>query len=341
MRAKLTERERNTFLALLANPDMSDREISEKIGIKMSTVTSIRRRLRDRGYYKKVRIPNFTTLNAEILTVIYGVTRTSSYPDIKGIRRKINTIATPFYFLISPNGWMSMELFQSFNDFFVFERRLRKLQDDDVEGMLGDLNIVIFPIKHLLRDFEFTYERVIEDLMGIKIERIKKSKEYEEIEMKPTEKKVYFYLIKFPTKSDRFIGEMIKMPRQSVSKIRKKLEMSGIYYSHIIPNYSKVGIEAFALYHIKLPLNTPNSEILESIEMLYRKIPISFLVASNEDLIFEAAYDRMEKLCESSKDVYSISRHLRKIENVIIFPTKDTESVSNHNYSGFIKKVLI
>jgi len=69
---QLTEKERNTFCALVKNPVMNDRELSEITGINLSTITAIRRRLETAEYYSKIRIPMAQYIGAELLTIAYG-----------------------------------------------------------------------------------------------------------------------------------------------------------------------------------------------------------------------------------------------------------------------------
>src|SRR3989304_5426167 len=47
----LTDNERKVLFGLVNRPGLNDRELSEALGIKVSTVTAIRRRLRKADYY--------------------------------------------------------------------------------------------------------------------------------------------------------------------------------------------------------------------------------------------------------------------------------------------------
>ncbi len=68
----LSEREQAALFGLVTNPLLNDRELSEKIDFKQSTLTAIKNRLKRRGYMTPKRIPHFAKLGCELLTISYG-----------------------------------------------------------------------------------------------------------------------------------------------------------------------------------------------------------------------------------------------------------------------------
>lgn len=71
MRNRLTENEKMVLYGLVRYPHLKDREIADKMGLKHPTVTSIRRRLREYGYFRTVKLPMLQNLGCEILAVSY------------------------------------------------------------------------------------------------------------------------------------------------------------------------------------------------------------------------------------------------------------------------------
>ena len=69
---KLTKKEQDTLWGLVNYPTLSDKALARKTRLKLSTVTAIRRRLKDRGYFWTVNIPNFYRLGYELFNVEYG-----------------------------------------------------------------------------------------------------------------------------------------------------------------------------------------------------------------------------------------------------------------------------
>src|SRR3972149_3058237 len=67
MKRSLTPNERAVLHGLVSRPTLNDRELSETLSVKVSTVTAIRRRLRRVDFFVARRIPMMHRLGWEIL----------------------------------------------------------------------------------------------------------------------------------------------------------------------------------------------------------------------------------------------------------------------------------
>ena len=56
-KADLTNKEKIMLYGLTNYPNLTDKELSKKLNLKHSTVTSIRHRLREKEYFRKLNIP--------------------------------------------------------------------------------------------------------------------------------------------------------------------------------------------------------------------------------------------------------------------------------------------
>ncbi|MEM2899573.1 MAG: hypothetical protein QXT63_02170 [Thermoplasmata archaeon] len=71
-KGKLSKNEKLTLYGLVKYPDYNDREIAEKIGLKMSTVTAIKNRLKKNNVFSTIRVPLLQNLGCEMLEVGYA-----------------------------------------------------------------------------------------------------------------------------------------------------------------------------------------------------------------------------------------------------------------------------
>ena len=71
MRGEFTPNEKAVFYGLTRYPYFNDREIAERIGINLSTVTAIRQRLRKNGYFRTIRVPMLQNFGCELLSILY------------------------------------------------------------------------------------------------------------------------------------------------------------------------------------------------------------------------------------------------------------------------------
>ena len=68
---ELTKKEKLMLYGVAKYPQMTDKELSEKLNLKHSTITSIRHRLKENEYIRKLIIPKLQSLGCEMLVVIY------------------------------------------------------------------------------------------------------------------------------------------------------------------------------------------------------------------------------------------------------------------------------
>ena len=68
---ELTNKEKLMLYGLAKYPKLTDKSLSEKLGLKHSTVTSIRRRLRENEYFRTLNIPRLQNMGCKMLVVIY------------------------------------------------------------------------------------------------------------------------------------------------------------------------------------------------------------------------------------------------------------------------------
>ena len=67
----LTSKEKLMLYGLVKYPTLTDKKLSDKLKIKQSTVTSIRNRLKDKGYFRKLIIPRLQNMGCQMLVSIY------------------------------------------------------------------------------------------------------------------------------------------------------------------------------------------------------------------------------------------------------------------------------
>ena len=68
----LSTNERVVLLGLIKFPDLNDRQITEKVGLKLSTFTAIKNRLKKNDYFQTVRHPNMSILGSELMFVLFA-----------------------------------------------------------------------------------------------------------------------------------------------------------------------------------------------------------------------------------------------------------------------------
>ena len=265
---ELTNKEKLVLYGLIKFPQLTDRELSEKLEMKHSTVTSIRHRLKENDYLRKLILPRLKNMGCEMLVVIY----TNFSPLIPLLERIDITGKTIEVFeeIFLSVGEQDKGFSLSLSKDYATIGRINDIRTQTFggRGLLEDEypNMVVFPfdISKIYRffnfapllnnsfnlDFESEFEVEEIDFSGV-----------ENLILSDIEKNTYCMLISYPDFSDSDIGRELGVSRHTISRLRRKFEDTDVMRRLTIPNFVKLGFEILAFYHIRFdPRNPPKME---------------------------------------------------------------------------------
>ena len=308
--SQLTEKEKKALYGLIRYPTLNDSGLSEKINVKLSTLTSIKRRLSNQKYFHKLTVPMLNRLGAELLAVIY----TKFNPVIpleervKTTRKTIEVFDEIFFSVGAQDKGFSISLSKNYTNI----GRINEIRTDTF-GKVGLLeekypNEAIFPFENSYIHRFFDYSRVIRKFFDFEIEEdddIKSKAEWfndtKKVELTDKEINIYTALIERPDATTQQIGEKIGVSRHTVSRVKKKFFENSLLKQVIIPNLKKLGFEILAFYPIKF--NPNKSPSIEDINVLDSPSTI-FLARRQFETVIVSAYptyqdykeDKMHKI---------------------------------------------
>jgi len=265
---ELTDKEKIMLYGLVRYPQLTDKDISERLHLKHSTVTSIRNRLRDNDFYRRLNIPRLQNLGCQMLVTIYTnfspLIPLEERVEITG--KTIEVFEEIFFSIGEQDKGFSLSLALDYatigriNDIRTQTFGGRGLLEEEYP------NMVVFPfeISKLYRFFDFA--PLLKKSFGLSFNEedtvtdlgIKQGKN---IILSDTEKNVFCMIISYPEMSDSDIGREIGVSRHTVSRLRRGFEEKNLVRKINLPNLQKLGYEILAFYHIKFdPRNPPNME---------------------------------------------------------------------------------
>lgn len=304
----LTPNEQRVLYGLVRYPSLNDSELSEKIGVKLSTLTSIKRRLNDQNVFRQLLVPLLNRLGSELLAVIY----TQFNPVIpleervSITRETIEVFDEIFFSTGEQEKGFSISLAKDYTS-------IGRIDDIRTEtfGSLGLLekeypNEVIFPFKssEIIRFFDFS--RVLRSMFNISdsddfdsdIEAFSLDEVHS---LSRKEKRVYTVLIQYPTATTQEIGEKVGLSRHTVSRMKKKFFDLRLLKHLTIPDMRQLGFEILSFYHYQFsPGKSPSME-----DILYLDAPSTvFLARRKYEIVMVSAYqtyqdykeDKMKKI---------------------------------------------
>jgi len=264
----LTEKEKLTLYGLIKYPNITDKKLSEKLGLKHTTVTSIRHRLRKKEHYRNIIIPRLQNLGCELLAIIY-----TNFSPLIPLEERVNITGSTievfeeiFFSVGEQDKGFSLSLSKDYST-------VGKINDIRTEtfGSKGLLeneypNMILFPfnISKTYRFFDFA--PLFYRTFDLEIEREKEikdisSKEGKKSKLSETEKDVYCMLVRHPEMTDSKIGYELGLSRHTVSRSRKKFVESNLIRKVTLPNLKNLGFEILSFSHIHFdPRNPPDMD---------------------------------------------------------------------------------
>ncbi len=347
-KVNLTKKEKLTFYGLLKYPTMNDRELASTIHQKMSTVTAIRRRLRERGYYFTVRVPTMQYLGSEIIRIAFGSFAVNLNPQMRKAANSflLEDLDETYYAVSNNHSSISLSIMPNFSsakrDVDNFEIFCAK--HNMIEGSNFTYRYFPFEITKLHNNFKFA--PLLKRLFGIDMEENYEAEPLiipERIPMNNLEKMVYYGLVKYPELPDNKIAEKVNVSRQAVAKIRKKFENKGMLQIINIPNLTMLGFELLVFRHLIFKPQV-NAQVKEhALHVVQRETPNIFMASSASETLTLSVYedynqfdDQMEKI----NSFFKMHNMLVETPATMIFPLKDLKLFRNHEYTSLVKKTL-
>jgi DNA-binding MarR family transcriptional regulator len=349
----LTAKEKTTLYGLVRYPELNDRALAEILDEKMSTVTSIRRRLYERGYVQKVRIPQFQNLGCEVMCIAHGSFRpVASYGN--DVLAKTNETVPATYFGISnPYHFVMLGAAKNFttakttyDDYYRDVRFTKAIDDNNL-----CFSYLAYPLTNIMNFFNFA--PLLNSLfdLGEKNQPVQFKADNKNdqphsskvTELSLTEKKVLLGLVKYPEVPDKSLSSKIDVSRQVVSKIRRKLETENFVRPAIIPDLSKLGMGMVIFTHYTLNPKTAGSFDEKNL-IGTKEGQTSFFLCSGPYEFYSLSafrsYQEFERISERYFKIYSENKALLRSPVILPFSVEDLTYFRNHTYANILKNVL-
>ncbi len=285
----LTGNEKQVLYGLVRHPVLNDRELSEQLGVKVSTVTAIRRRLRRAEYFATRRVPMLHRLGWELL--VGGSARldlTQGNQTVARLRELLKDRFPGLFHVVASSDHVA---FLGFAHNYTAARKevdeLRSALDRAKLLGHGDVGLSAFPMSQSIVPsfFDFSHSLAlafgIEDRFPLRMDPAKSG----DIALTRKETEVLKGLVRFPELSDKALAQRVKVSRQAVSKMRREFEREGLLRTVRIPNLRLLGFELYITAFARFGPSAPLKLRLEGFERLLRSTPAFFLASDESEAI--------------------------------------------------------
>ncbi|PIR79749.1 MAG: hypothetical protein COU25_03705 [Candidatus Levybacteria bacterium CG10_big_fil_rev_8_21_14_0_10_35_13] len=117
--------------------------------------------------------------------------------------------------------------------------------------------------------------------------------------LKQTEKKFLKHLVETDDVNFSYIANKLKITRQAVSKIKKKLEEKSVLegYNPKV-NVDKLGITIFALMDLKLTKNNAHTELLEDLKKREKVVYLFEVTVPEKQIVLFSGFKTVKQIQE-------------------------------------------
>jgi predicted transcriptional regulator len=163
-----TSIEKQVFLLLIQNPDLSDHAIAKNTSFSSSTVNTINKRLTKKGLIRKFIIPNLGKIGFELMASTHlKFIPTSSISSRKKIAGNIRK-EYPNIFMISNNtNEIIFTIHKNFSEYQKVNEEIVNMYRE-TDHLMEDPNTIIFPLKEMNFIRYHYYQPILKSILGIR-----------------------------------------------------------------------------------------------------------------------------------------------------------------------------
>jgi len=308
----LSQNEARVLHSLVKWPDETDQAIHSQIGMKKSTFSSIKTRLKEQGYYERYYIPNFPKIGFELFMVMFGqLNRFTSIEERMRIAGDtIKSFVEDFLVVSESNKAFNLSVSENYTEYAKNSEKFFKLYSENKFLSKEGMNIQAFPFQ-LSRIYSFLdYESLLAKLFGFQSEpyenrMVIQPGPIKRVKLTKAERKVLVGLIQYPDETDTLIADEVGVSRNTVANAKRKFLKKKICFPRVVPNLDKLGYKMLVFnyrkFNPKISLENRSDAIEKVRDLLAPHFYVSknldgFMVSAHKDFeSYNSAYDELMK----------------------------------------------
>lgn len=343
----LTSNEKQVLYGLVRHPVLNDRELSELLSVKVSTVTAIRRRLRRAEFFVTRRIPMMNRLGWELLIGGHARLELTQGPQaLPRLREALKDRLPSLFHVAASTDHMSFLAFA--HDYTSARADVNELRQTLDRAKLlggGDVMFSVFPLSLSIVPTFFDYSHAlalafdIEDRMTTKVEHAKVG----DIELSRKETEVLKGLVRYPELSDKALAGRVKVSRQAVSKMRREFEDEGLVRTARIPNLRLLGFDLYVSAFARFAPSSTLKSRADAFDRLLRSSPTFFLVSDDAEIAVIGSartYEQFSTLRSGLTKYFEEKQHLAGDPAVYVGLTSTTDILRNCDFGPLVQGVM-
>jgi len=351
---RLSDREKLVLYALARWPSYSDVDASEKVNMKRSTFTAIKKRLKDKKVYRLKYRLSFKCIDEEIIKCTFFEINPNIDKDVleEFSKAVFDSYSNSVYNIITDSVYIGFNFVKDFAKLkkgrFKFEERWLKKKIFTKEypiyiNFSNKHSKIMFNyahmIKHIFRlDIEDDEDTDSLDKYRIEDRKILKAK------LSRNEKKAIYYMLLQPEKSDLYLSKQAGMMLQAFNKAKRRVLERGIIKPIIIPMHKALENELIVFKHFRFNQVRTFEERFKFLRYMDRSHAHHFMMIYDEnECMFISVYRNYPIYHRNIKEIEeyvaknSITSHK---PTIVAVPIKNIIYLKNVVFSGLYRKIF-
>lgn len=299
---ELSENESAVLHALIKWPNLSDQSVHLNIKMKKSTFSSIKTRLSDQNYFKRIYVPNFPKLGFELLIAMHGkLNRFSTFEERMRIAGDlVSSFTEDFSAIAEDNQSFNMSVAIKYTDYLRNSEKFIELYMLNNFLSKEGMNFTIFPFE-LSRIYSFLdYEALVAKVFNITDDNYDNRKIIDTgstkvVKLTRAERKVLSGLTKYPEESDTTISKQIAVSRNTVANAKRKFLKKNICFMRVVPDLDKLGMTTLNFTYRKFNTKLKEKERIEAVNTVRSLFAPHFYISNKIEGIFVSAHKSMDE----------------------------------------------
>lgn len=301
----LSRNEQLVLYHLVRYPMLSDKDAYKMIGMRQSTYSTIKKKLKELGIFYTSYAPILQHLGSELLVIWYvTLNRKTRTQDRLALTRNDLLGASELFTIVSEsNQAILLSMNKNIANHVSISDQIVQLYEK--YDFLEDIHYVLFPfdVSYIFSFFDFAplLNRIFkieppDKLVGdtdVNSDQVKGKVKF--TELNELEKKVFLGLVRYPDLSDSLLSERIGCSRQVFTRIKLRLLHEKLIKKRSIISLEKLGFKILAMTHSKFnPLKPVYSRQRCIQKIVNIQTPI-FNIARNPESVMLTAFRDFEE----------------------------------------------
>ena len=361
----LKTNEQKVLYGLIAFPSQKDTDICAKLGMRKSTFSTIKTRLEEQKLFRRVMLPGFPRINAELF-VILSARMALSNQDNEERLEMLSDVFNLFredVFVIGESE--NLIVFSISKNFTNYDLNLQTLRQTGIKNKIflrTGLNYSILPFETTRFERFFSYGPLINRLFNLEFDdndadvdsliyedQLPKSVSDDTsnskiiYEFSNTERRVFQGLLEHPDDSNRELAETISVSKNTLASMKKKFHSENVIFPRVVPDLLKLGIKLLVFFFGQFDPDSTYGERQQGIEKCDNQLKPILLAVKDSEFYILYAVTSFEEYHSSSTKVMTYFSEKKLIEqnyNTVIFSLPHARIIKEHEYLPLVDKLI-